>query len=289
MTVMLTGGCGNIGRRVLDRLEPDHDVVVVDAVPHPLGWPGRVEQLDLTSSAQLDRLDEPFDAIVHLAAIPNPYRDPWEDVLRVNLLSTFNVLRYAVAHHVPKVIFGSSESASGWGIHGKFYAPDYLPLDERHRSLPSEVYSYTKCFGDQLCQGFSREHGLRTICLRYTFVTFEALYEGFLNTLRDPAPRDALGATYAWIDVEDVAAAIRAALAFDPGEGGSETFYLTARDHFGTIDTLELVARNWGDAVQVDREYYAARPRASFFDIRKAERLLGWTPAWDVERLLREK
>lgn len=289
MKVLLTGGWGNIGRRVLAWLEPEHEVVVVDTVPHPLGWPGRVERLDLTRSEELDRLDEPFDAVVHLAAIPNPFRDPWEEVLRVNLQSTFNVLRWAVARGVPKVIFGSSESASGWGIHDKWYQPDYLPIDEQHRSLPTEVYSFTKAFGDQLCQGFSREHGLRTVCLRYAFVTFEALYEGFLGSLRGAPVRDALGTLYAWIDVEDVASAVLAALDFDPGEGGSETFYLTAREHYGTVDTLDLIERNWGDAVRVDQHYFAERPRGSFFDIRKAERLLGWVPAWDVERLLRER
>ncbi|MBI5831134.1 MAG: hypothetical protein HZB16_02355 [Armatimonadetes bacterium] len=227
MKVLLTGGWGNIGRRVLAWLEPEHEVVVVDTVPHPLGWPGR--------------------------------------------------------------IFGSSESASGWGIHDKWYQPDYLPIDEQHRSLPTEVYSFTKAFGDQLCQGFSREHGLRTVCLRYAFVTFEALYEGFLGSLRGAPVRDALGTLYAWIDVEDVASAVLAALDFDPGEGGSETFYLTAREHYGTVDTLDLIERNWGDAVRVDQHYFAERPRGSFFDIRKAERLLGWVPAWDVERLLRER
>lgn len=286
MKVMLTGGCGHIGRRVVARLEHAHDLVVVDRVPHPEGWPGRVEILDLTRPEELDRLDEPFDAIVHLAAIPNPFHDPWEEVLRVNLVSTFNVLRYAAQRGIPKVIFGSSESASGWGIHGKWYRPNYLPIDENHPSLPSEVYSFTKAFGDQLCQGFSREHGLRTLCLRYCFVTFPALYDSFLATLKAPGPREALGATYAWIDVEDVASAIACALDFDPGEGVSETFYLTAREHFGTLPTLELARRNWGPDLPVDRAYYADNPFGSFFDIRKAQRLLGWQPEWSVQRLL---
>jgi UDP-glucose 4-epimerase len=288
MHVMVTGGSGNIGRVVAARLAERHDVVTVDRVGAPPGWSGPHAVLDLTSAAALDSLDQSVDAVVHLAAIPNPYVGTWDEVLRVNMLGTHNVLRWAVARGVPRVVFGSSESASGWGIHGRWYRPDYLPIDEKHRSLPSEVYSYTKAFGDQLCQGFSREHGLQTVCLRYTFVTFASLYAGFVAGLRAPEPREALGSTYAWIDVEDVASAIGRSLDLQMDSGRSETFYLTAREQYGTVPTLELIERNWGTDIAVDRGYYEGNERGSFFDIRKAERVLGWAPTWTVERMLAE-
>ncbi|NLH98536.1 MAG: NAD(P)-dependent oxidoreductase [Chthonomonadales bacterium] len=286
--IMVTGGSGNIGRRVLARLSETYDVLNVDRASPGDAWRGRTEALDLTDRESLSHLTESFDAIVHLAAIPNPYVATWDEVLRVNMLSTFHVLQFAVERGIPRVIFGSSESASGWGIHGKWYRPDYVPIDEKHRSLPSEVYSFTKAFGDQLCQAASREHDLQTICLRYTFVTFESLYPAFLAQLRSGEPREALGTSYAWIDVEDVAAAIACALQMPMQQGQSETFYLTAREHYGTLDTVEMVRRNWGDDVPVDRSYYANNPRGSLFDLRKAETMLGWTPQWTVERLMAE-
>ncbi len=286
MKVMVTGGCGNIGRVVSGRLAGEHEVVVVDRVANPAAWSGRTEVLDLTSSKELDRLQEPFDAIVHLAAIPNPYSDPWEDVLRVNLLSTFNVLRYAAERGVPKVVYGSSESSSGWGIHRRFYKPDYLPIDEKHPSLPSEVYSYSKAIGDLFCQGFSREYDVRTVCLRYTFVLFEALYKDFIPAVNNPGPRESLGATYAWIDVQDVASAIEKALALEMAPAQTETFYLTAAKQYGTVPTMELIKRNWGDEIAVDASYYEGNEYGSFFDIRKAELMLGWKPEWDLERMI---
>ncbi len=159
MRVLLTGGAGNIGRVTLDRLlAAGHDVTVLDAAPLPEGLGAASIVADLTQPACLDDLPEAPAAVVHLAAIPNPFVATWDRVLAVNMPATFNVLRYAAEKGVPRVVFGSSESASGWGIHGKFYRPDYLPIDEKHRDLPSEVYSYTKAFGDQLCAGFSREH-----------------------------------------------------------------------------------------------------------------------------------
>lgn len=289
MKVMLTGGCGHIGRVVAARLSREHQVVIVDRVPHPGEWAGRVELLDLTSSAELDRLDEPFDAVVHLAAIPNPYHDPWEEVLRANLTSTLNVLRYAAERGVPRVIFGSSESAGGWGIHRTFYRPDYLPIDERHRDRPAEVYSFTKCFGDQLCRAYSDADGLQTVCLRYTWVVFEGWFDYFAEQVTRVTPRDALGGTYCWICVDDVAEAVACALAMPMAPGQSETFYLTAAETFSTAPTLELAERNWGPGVPHDADYYAGRPHASFFDLRQAERLLGWRPAWDVARMVAER
>ncbi len=292
MRVLLTGGAGNIGRVTLDRLlAAGHDVTVLDAAPLPEGLGAASIVADLTQPACLDDLPEAPAAVVHLAAIPNPFVATWDRVLAVNMPATFNVLRYAAEKGVPRVVFGSSESASGWGIHGKFYRPDYLPIDEKHRDLPSEVYSYTKAFGDQLCAGFSREHGLTTLALRYTYVVYEPHYDGFLAGIRADGPRDAPGATYAWIDVRDVAEAIALALTADVPEGSHEAFYLTAHDQCGTAPIEELARRNWGDdpPVPLDTTYYGTEPLRSFFDIRKAETLLGWTPAWDLGRLLRER
>jgi nucleoside-diphosphate-sugar epimerase len=286
--IMVTGGSGHIGRRVVARLARAYEVVNVDRVPHPERWPGRTELVDLTARNELDAIPGPFEAIVHLAAIPNPTVGSWDEVMRVNMVGTYNVLRYAAAHGVPRVIFGSSESASGWGIHGRWYRPEYLPIDEAHPSLPSEVYSYTKAFGDQLCQGFSREHDLQTVCLRYAFVTFGANYGDFLAHVRSGQPREALGATYAWVDVEDVAAAVQCALEAPMAQAQTETYYITAREHYGTLDTTEMIRRNWGDDMPTDPIYYADNPRGSLFDIRKAEDMLGWRPEWTVERVVAE-
>ncbi|MCX6358659.1 MAG: NAD(P)-dependent oxidoreductase [Armatimonadetes bacterium] len=292
MRVLLTGGAGNIGRVTLGRLlEAGHEVTVLDAAPLPEGLGTASIVADLTQPFALDALPQPPDAIVHLAAIPNPFVATWDRVLAVNMLATFNVLRYAAEWGVRRVVFGSSESASGWGIHGRFYRPDYLPIDEKHRDLPSEVYSYSKSFGDQLCAGYSREHGLTTLALRYTYVVYEPHYAGFLGGIRAEGRRDARGATYAWIDVRDVAEAIALALVADVPAGSHEAFYLTAHDQYGTVSTGDLARRNWPEDPQVplDETYYGDEPFRSFFDIRKAEALLGWTPAWDLGRLLHER
>jgi hypothetical protein len=61
-----------------------------------------------------------------------------------------------------------------------------------------------------------------------------------------------------------------------------EVFFLTARDTFYPIPTLELLRKIYGEVPRVkDPTYFEANPFASVFDIRKAKRWLGWEPLYD--------
>lgn len=86
--------------------------------------------------------------------------------------------------------------------------------------------------------------------------------------------------------MEDVASAVDCALDMRMDRGQSETFYITAREHYGPLPTVEIIRRNWGDDIPIDLAYYEERPFGSIFDIRKAETLLGWRPEWSVDRIV---
>ena len=100
--VVVTGGSGKVGRAcVEDLLKHGYEVFNVDTVP-PASNNCPFVQADLTDFGQAfevlsevdDRLAE-IDAVVHLAAIPAPGRNPNAVIFSVNTVSTYNVFEAA--------------------------------------------------------------------------------------------------------------------------------------------------------------------------------------------------
>ena len=84
---------------------------------------------------------------------------------------------------------------------------------------------------------------------------------------------------------QDVAQAVRLAAQYHFNGGEEipfEAFFITAANTFYAEPTLDVMKRIYGDPPEVrDPAYYANNPCASAFDIRKAQRLLGYAPRYD--------
>ena len=290
MRVLVTGGSGDIGGGVVEVLRRGHDVTVLDRRASRRHPDLPFVEVDLEDSEATASAVRAFDVVVHLAAIPDPFSDPGDLVLRVNLLCTFNLLEAMRANRIRRVVYGCSESASGFGIHNTALRPCYLPIDERHPCWPHEAYSLSKYFGETICRQYARAYDIEAISLRYAWVWGgERNRESWVPIIErgsQGGDKDWLGA---WIAVDDVAQACKLACEFEfrGPKPHFEAFYLTARDNFTALDTLELVGRNWPENPPPVRtpELYSANPRASVFDISKAQRLLGYRPSVTVADL----
>jgi nucleoside-diphosphate-sugar epimerase len=294
MKLAVTGGSGNIGRRVCRELaEAGHEVWSVDRVPPGNSNVG-FREADLTALEETRNALRGADQVIHLAAIPNPYLDPAERVMSVNMAISYSVFEAARRLGIARVIYGCSESATGFGIHEPALRPEYVPIDEEHPVWPHETYSLSKYFGEVIGEKYSVAFGMQVLSLRYTWV----IYESCLNRARE------LAAAYgrhevpeepwfgAYISVGDVARAIRAAVEYDAGDGPLfEAFMLTAPQTMYNLPTLDVLKRIYGDLPPVsDPSVYATDPYASVFDLRKAKQVLGWEPKdslanideWDV-------
>ena len=99
MKVLVTGGSGRAGKYVIkDLLENGHSVVNADMINGYLEDRNpelSFKKIDFTDYGQTVFATENCDAIIHLAAIPNPGVIPNQEVFRVNMLSTFNILEVA--------------------------------------------------------------------------------------------------------------------------------------------------------------------------------------------------
>jgi nucleoside-diphosphate-sugar epimerase len=268
--IAVTGALGRVGRSVVDLLTSgEHSVVAIDRVGAPPSVPGSVTvQLDVTDYSGLERTFDGCDAVIHLAAINGPGRDPDEVVHNNNVVSSYNALRAAAAVGVRRVCLASSINAIG-GRFSRWPRYDYFPVDEEHPAYPEDPYSLSKWIGEQQADSFAR---------RYDGMTIASLrLHGVVASRAETLP---------WIDTPDKvaekqlwgytgrAAAARAfALAVTAPFAGHEVFYIVAPETMVDTPSLELTERHYS-GVEVRGDLSGNR---GFFDCRKAEELLGWT------------
>ena len=286
MKTAVTGGSGLVGKYVCDELsKAGHEVVSLDIVAPEDDT--RFIQVDLTDLKAACEAIDGFETVVHLAAIPNPFHDAPEKVMGVNMMTAFNVFEAARKTGAGRVVYGCSESSTGFGIHERPIKPLYVPIDEQHPCWPHETYSLSKHLGERIGANYARVYGLEVVSLRYTWVWTRLVKEAAAKVVADAragrfSPDDAwLGA---YIAVRDVARACAASCEFTFGSQSPpfEAFFLTAKNTFYPVGTLEVLTAIYEDSPAIrDRAYFDDNPHASVFDIRKAERLLGWTPQCD--------
>src|SRR3972149_4426939 len=101
MDVLITGGSGLVGKYVVEALSQAPKVSFPDirdpASPKPFYW---VDIMNLP--ALVHAFSHGFDAVVHMAGIPNPLNDPAEKVFAINTGGTFNVLEAAARTGIKK-------------------------------------------------------------------------------------------------------------------------------------------------------------------------------------------
>ncbi len=163
--VLVTGGSGFIGRRVVSELTAEGaQVRVVDLQAHP--DPGvELVQGDIADPDVLRAaFDGGFDSVVHLAAVTSVLRSIEQPELtyRTNVEGTHRVLEAAREAGVTSLAFASTNAVTG---------PMEEPaITERARLRPLTPYGATKAAGEMLMSAYTASYGLRCACLRLTNV-----------------------------------------------------------------------------------------------------------------------
>lgn len=289
MRVLVTGALGKVGRAAVRRLlAAGHEVTGSDRADPGWDWrpPGTAGYVkaDLTDAGQVyalvgsaptgvGRATGPFDAVVHAGAIPAPGQHPPHVVFGNNIAATFAVVEACVRWGVRRLVNISSQAVSGDIFAERPIWPEYLPMDEEHPDRPQDPYALSKLFGEQLCDAAVRRSGLRCLSLRPTWVQDPASYPANLGPLlADRSLPSLIGWSY--VDVEDVAEAIR--LAVESDVDGHEVVLLSAADTVGGRDLHAAWRAAYPDAPTELRPL--PRPDASAICTDKAQRLLGWQP-----------
>ena len=165
---LVTGGAGFIGFNVAKRLsELGHKVVLVDNFlrgQNDEALAGLLKktnvsllECDLTDQDCKKELGRDYDYVYHFAAIngtKNFYNRP-QDVLRVNLMTTINVLDWFITSGSKKIIFSSSSETED------------VPLCIDEVSNPRWSYAGSKIAGELLFLNYASAYDCSVSIVRY--------------------------------------------------------------------------------------------------------------------------
>ncbi|MGE0212414.1 MAG: NAD-dependent epimerase/dehydratase family protein [Parvibaculaceae bacterium] len=269
--VAVTGGAGRLGRHVIKALKGCCEVRVLDRAL-PERTPGVA--VDILDPVDLRRALQGVDAVVHLAGLDLDTPAAPEDYVRVNALGTFGVLQAAQDAGARRVVLASSVTATGLGEARPDFPPLYLPVDEDHPLKPRHAYGISKRMAEAAAASFVAEN-FDVITLRPMVVMFPS-NATLVRKHRETGSRW----LFYYVDPDDAGRAFRCAL--EAPEGTNGTFFITAADSAHEEPTLEWLKRSLGRLPEIrDPGFYAANPRASIFDGRRARDTLGFTPTSD--------
>lgn len=186
MDILVTGGIGHVGRpaaarllahghhvRILDRVAEGD--ITAEAAAEVRG--AEYRQVDITDYAALRPHFEGMEAVVHLAAIPDPIPGKDAEIFSINCGGSFNVFQAAAENGIKRVVCASSINALGNGFGVREIEIHYFPIDEAHPGSTSDVYSFSKQILEEIAAYFWRREGISSACLRFPWVYAHTWFE----------------------------------------------------------------------------------------------------------------
>jgi nucleoside-diphosphate-sugar epimerase len=256
--VIFTGGSGKAGRHVVRHLV-DQGYRVLNLDMKPLEHPSvRTLITDVTQSGEvfnalssytgLHEFDEnlapqPIDTVVHFAAVPRIMIVPDNELFRVNVIGTYNVIEAATKLGIRKIIIASSETTYGLVFNETPRSPDYFPLDEDYPVDPRDSYALSKVCNEKTAQAFAGRSGADIYALRIGNVIEPHEYADFPDFFARPAFRRRIAWSY--VDARDLAQIVRRSIETD---GLGFQIFNAANDEVSSdLPTRELLKRYYPD------------------------------------------
>ena len=259
---------------------------------------------DVTDPQGLEKIvtDYGITHIAHLAALmPEPAEADPRLGIRVGVDGTINILEVARARNIKRVVFTSSKAVYG-ELLGDFGPPKYRPVDESYPKNPCDLYGTIKICCEELGSYYRKKYGIEFIALRYSTIygPGKEVRHGalsFYGQLIEKALAGEKWLTEAGADqlndavyVGDVARSIWLALNAQPSDAWQFNIGTgkgsTPREFLEVLKILcpqSQIQMGGGDS-------QLGRSKQSFciFDITAARKYLGYEPAFDVEKGVRD-
>ena len=166
--LLITGSNGLIGGVLTTGLAHSFDIFGLDQGTVPSARSFVADISDYSEVANVFKGIESLELVVHLAA--NPSGDAsWESVLHNNIIGTRNVYEAAKESNVRRVVFASSNHATGMyeGLPPKLHEqdnPTIITIQDPIR--PDSDYGVSKAFGEAVARYYYDRWGIESVCLR---------------------------------------------------------------------------------------------------------------------------
>lgn len=290
MKVLVTGAAGFIGSHLCEALLNRGDEVLgIDNLEI-----GRRSNLDLCFDSsnfrffqkdirsELTDFDKDFDLIFHLAALADivPSITNPSDYFSSNVTGTLNVMEFARANRINKVVYSASSSCYG--------IPDKFPTSENSEIKPEYPYALTKYLGEEIVLHWGRVYGIDVTSLRFfnvygprarTSGTYGAVFGVFLAQKLAGKPLTIVGDGKQTRDFTFVTDIVNALVLASQRNLPSEIYNVGSG---GSYSINDLATKIGGQKLYIPKR--PGEPDCTFADISLIRRELGWEPQVNFDK-----
>lgn len=278
MKILITGNLGFVGSATEKMLKDNkHEVIGYDIMN---GYDVR----DIDQLRAVVAHNRP-DRILHLAAIARfseADKDP-RLAHETNAIGTMNIAKVAAEGHVP-VVYSSTGSAI---MPLNDYQP---PFNEEIPARGNSIYGSTKAFGE-----FYIREAKPFIILRYGHLfgaekRMHGAISGFLDRMQRGLAPVLYGGeqTNSFIYINDVARANVAALTAN-WDCWNQIYNIGSPEELTTQHVFDLIKKLTGYKGKIEKKAMrTVDPKRFAFDVKKAERMLNFKPAYTFEMGLKD-
>jgi UDP-glucose 4-epimerase len=308
--ILVTGATGFVGKAVVQRLlaVDESGCVAVAVRRDDQKWPERVlphMMGELEPATNWSVALEGVSLIVHCAArvhiMQESATDPLEEFRRINVQSTLNLARQAVAARVLRFVFVSSIKVNGEATQlGRLFTADDTPA-------PLDAYGVSKMETEQGLREITRQTGMEVVIIRPPLVYGPGVKANFATMMRwlnrgVPLPLGAIHNQRSLVALDNLVDLI--VTCFTHPAAANQTFLVSDGEDVSTTDLLRRLGQALGCPARlipvpvswlkllsaaVGKQDVAQRLCGSLqVDISKTRRLLGWTPPLSLDEGLKK-
>ncbi|MFB6470086.1 MAG: NAD-dependent epimerase/dehydratase family protein [Vulcanisaeta sp. AZ3] len=278
MRILISGSSGFLGRNLVNCMRTrgydTHglDITKAETTDYIIDVTRREDVLGLSR--------EGFDAIIHLAAFPNPRSFTNAGALRgldVNVVGTINMLELARMLNSRFILYSTSN------VYGK---PTQLPVTEDYPLRPFEGYGWSKVAAEAAAMSYYVTHGVPVSIFRL-WKPYGPYDNGVVGIFVNKALKgEELVVNNGGVDttdflyIEDLCDATE--LALRKNEAVGQAFNIGLGIETSILDLAKLIVDLVGFKSSIKVQPQTTEPFRSYPDIKKAMNMLGFKPRYDL-------